>query len=155
MNRPAVKAGLIGAAALIVVNLVGLIPCVGCFTLILTLVVYAGVGVLTAFWMAPPRQAGPAAGQGAVAGLIAALIGGIVSTIITTAQMALMGSAQILSQIPAESLQQLRDAGIDPAAFTGPGAGAAIGSVGCVVGLVLAAGLAALGAVVYAAVKPE
>ncbi len=153
--RPALKAGLIGGVVLFGLNLLGLIPFVGCITLILEVFLYVAIGALAARWMAPRREGGAAAGQGAIAGVIAAAISGIARTVIMTLQMAVMGSSQILSQLPAESLQQLRDAGIDPAMFVGPGAGVAIGGFCCVGLMVLAAGLGALGGLIYAAARPE
>ena len=149
------KAGLIGAAVVTVLNLLGLIPCVGFITCILGLLVYAGVGVLTAYWMPPLREAGAAAGQGAMAAVLAAFIGGIINAIVSTIQLAVADSAAILSALPAESLQQLQEAGVDPSVFTGPGFGAAVGSACCLVGLILAAILGAVGGAVYAGIKPD
>jgi hypothetical protein len=149
------KAGLVGAVVLVILNLLGLIPCVGVITCILGLLAYAGIGALAAYWMPPMRMAGDAAGKGALAALVAALIGGIVNAIIITIQMALVNTATILSQIPQDSLQQLQQAGIDPALFTGPAAGVLIGSICCAGGLILAAILGAIGGVVFAAIKPD
>ena len=149
------KAGLIGAAVVTVLNLLGLIPCVGFITCILGLLVYAGVGVLTAYWMPPLREAGAAAGQGAMAAVLAAFIGGIINAVVSTIQLAVADSAAILSALPAESLQQLQEAGVDPSVFTGPAFGAAVGSACCLVGLILAAILGAVGGAVYAGIKPD
>ena len=149
------KAGLIGAAVVTILNFLGLIPCVGFITCILGLLVYAGVGVLTAYWMPPLREAGAAAGQGAMAAVLAAFIGGIINAIVSTIQLAVADSAAILSALPAESLQQLQEAGVDPSVFTGPAFGAAVGSACCLVGLILAAILGAVGGAVYAGIKPD
>ena len=149
------KAGLIGAAVVTILNFLGLIPCVGFITCILGLLVYIGVGVLAAYWMPPLREAGAAAGQGAMAATLAALIGGIINAVVSTIQLAVADSAAILSALPAESLQQLREAGVDPSVFTGPGFGAAVGSACCLVGLILAAILGAVGGAVYAGIKPD
>jgi hypothetical protein len=150
-----IKAGLIGAAVLVVFALLGLIPCVGCITWILGLLVYAGTGALAAHWMPLPREAGPAAGQGALAASLAALIGGIVDLIVTTIQTSLVDTTAVLSQMPAESLAQLEAAGMDPSMLVGPGAGALYGSICCASGLILAAILGALGGAIFAAVKPD
>ncbi len=152
---PWIKAGLIGGAVLVVINLLGLIPCVAIFSCLLGLLIYIGIGALAAYWMPPLREAGAAAGQGALAAVVAALIGGIVNTIITTIQMAITDTAAILSQIPADSLQQLEQAGVDPTMFVGPGFGALIGSGCCLVGLILAAILGAVGGAVFAAIKAD
>jgi hypothetical protein len=152
---PWLKAGLIGAAVVTVLNLLGLIPCVGVVTCMLGLLVYVGVGALAAYWIPPLRLAGPAAGQGALAAVLAALIGGIVNVIIITVQMAITDTASILSQIPAETMQQLEQAGIDPSMLVGPGAGVMIGSVCCLGGLIFAAILGAIGGAIFAAVKSD
>jgi hypothetical protein len=152
---PWVKAGLVGAAVLIVLDLVGLIPCVGCVAFLLGIVAYLGIGMLAAHWMPPPRMAGSGAGQGALAAVLAALIGGIVNTIIATIQMAVADTAAIMSQVPSESLQQLEELGMDPSVFVGPGAGALYGSVCCLIGLILAAILGAVGGAIFAGLKAD
>lgn len=152
---PWLKAGLAGAAIVVVLNLLGLIPCVGLITCFLALLVYAGTGALAAYWLPPVREAGTAAGQGALAALIAALIGGIVNTIISTMQMAVLDTATFLSQLPPETLRQMEQAGMDPNVFVGPGAGALVGSACCLIGLILAAVLGAIGGAIFAAIKPD
>jgi hypothetical protein len=152
---PWLKAGLVGAGVLVVLDLVGLIPFIGCVTLLLSIVAYLGIGMLAAYWMPPPRMAGSGAGQGALAAVLAALIGGAVSTIIAVIQFAVADTAAILSQVPAESLQQLEEMGIDPSFLVGPGAGAMYGSVCCLIGLILAAILGAVGGAVFAGLKAD
>ena len=152
---PWLKAGLIGAAVLIVLNIVGLIPCVGVVTCFLGLFVYGGIGALAAHWLPPVREPSSAAGQGALAALIASLVGGLVNTIFMTVQMAVVGSGQLLSQFPPEMLEQMYDAGVDPEMFVGPVGGAISGSLCCVGGLFLAAILGAIGGAAYAGMKPE
>jgi hypothetical protein len=149
------KAGLVGAAVVTVLNLLGLIPCVGFITCILGLLAYAGIGALAAYWMPPLREAGTAAGQGALAAALAALVGGVVNAIVSTIQLAVADTAAILSALPAESLQQLQEAGVDPSVFTSPAFGAAMGSACCIVGLILAAILGAVGGAIYAGIKPD
>jgi hypothetical protein len=155
--KPWLKASLIGAAVLVVLSLLSLIPCAGLVTCCLMPVAYAGIGVLAAYWMPPVRLAGPAAGQGALAAVLAALVGGIVNTVLLSVQAAVVDSAQILSQIPPETLRQLEQAGLDPQMFeqfAGPGGALFGGSVCCGGGLVLAAILGAIGGAVYASVQP-
>ncbi|HSJ52843.1 MAG TPA: hypothetical protein VLC52_03775 [Anaerolineae bacterium] len=152
---PWMKAGLIGGAVVVVLNLLGLIPCVGLIACGLSLVVYAGVGVLAAYWMPPLRNAGTAAGQGALAAVVAGLIGGIVNTILITIQVAATDTATILQSVPAQTLEQLRQSGIDPASLMSPVWGLATGGLCCLGGLVFAAILGAIGAAIYAAVKPD
>jgi hypothetical protein len=152
---PWLKAGLIGGVVLIVLNLLGLIPCVGLVTCVLGLLAYAGIGILAAYWMPPVRMAGQAAGQGALAAVLAALIGGIVNTIVVVIQMAVTDTSAILAQIPDDALQQLYDAGVDPGTFVGPVGGILGGSMCCVGGLILAAILGAIGGAVFAAIRPD
>ena len=155
--KPGVKAGLIGGAMLVVLDLLGLVPVLGCLSLPLQLLGYIGIGILAGFWLAPRREGGRAAGQGAVAGLIAAAISGIVSVVLAAVSLALSGGSQaILSQLPTESLDALKSAGIDPNAVINPGTTAGLTAICCVpVGLLLGAGLGALGGLILAGIKPE
>jgi hypothetical protein len=152
---PWLKAGLIGGAVLVVLDLLSLIPCVGVITCVLMLVVYFAIGALAAYWIPPVRMAGKAAGQGALAAALAALVGGVVNTILSTIQLAATDKSAILSQLPAQSVEQLRQAGIDPSTLIGPGAGAGIGSLCCITGLIFAAILGAIGGAIFASVKSD
>ena len=152
---PWMKAGLIGGAIVVVLNLLGLIPCVGLFACGLGFVVYAAVGALAAYWMPPPRNAGTSAGQGALAAAVAGLIGGVVNTILIAVQVAITDTSTVISQLPAESLEQLRQAGIDPASLMSPIFGLFTGGVCCLGSLVFAVILGAIGAAIFAAVKPD
>jgi len=161
------KAGLIGAAIVIVLKVVGLIgavilPCVGCCAMPLEWVTYGCIGALAAYWMLPVRRMGPAAAQGALAAVIAAVIGGVVGIGVNVVGTAVLGPAQaasVMRQIPPEVLQELVDAGLDPRMFFGAGTGAvdiiACGSVCCGISLAIAAGVGAFGGLIYAGVKPE
>ena len=58
------KAGLVGAAAAVVLALLGQIPCAGCLACLFVLAglaLYVAVGALAAFWIDPPRTAGAGA----------------------------------------------------------------------------------------------
>jgi hypothetical protein len=150
-----VKAGLVGGLVVALLNILGIIPCVGLISCFLGFLVYIGAGALAAYWMPPPRQPGTAAGQGAMAGALAAVIGGIINTVIATIQLTVTDTAAILSQMPQESLQQLEEAGLDPAIFTGPVAGLLAGSMCCLGGLIIAAILGAIGGAILAAIRGE
>lgn len=152
---PWLKAGLVGAAVLVLINVLGLIPCVGFLTCILSLVAYIGIGVLAAYWMPPIREAGPAAAQGAGAAALGALIGGIVNSIITAIQWVAIDPAEILSMLPASQLQQLQEAGLDPTMFAHPGYGIAVASFCCLGGMILAAILGGVGGAVFAGIKAD
>ena len=155
--KPGVKAGLVGGAILVALGLLGLVPVISCLSMPLQLLGYIGIGMLAGFWMAPRREGGRAAGQGAIAGLMAAAIGGLVSIVLAPVGLAISGGPQaILRQFPAESLQALESAGVDPNAIFNPGTMAGLTAICCVpVGLLVGAGLGALGGLILAGIKPE
>jgi hypothetical protein len=156
MNRPAVRAGLIGGAAAVVVALLGLIPVCGCFSWLLTLVVFLGSGLLAARWLPAPRQAGPAAAEGAIAGVIAGAANLVINMLLAPLGVALSGGPQsVLSQVPAEYLKALADAGIDPSSLVNTGSILGVAACCGIVGVVFAAGLGALGGVIYGGAKPQ
>jgi hypothetical protein len=142
------RAGAIGAVIAVILNLVGIIPVVGCCTFILTLVLWIGVGVLAGYYGSksnPMQTGGDAAKVGAVAGAVTSLVGGVAETIIISVQVALGGTVQALSQIPPEQLRQLREIGVDPAIFGNLAGVVGIGSCCCLVGTLVAAALGAAG----------
>jgi hypothetical protein len=142
------RAGAIGAVIAVILNLLGIIPLVGCCTFILTLVLWVGVGVLAGYYgnkSNPMQTGGDAAKAGAVAGAVTSLVGGVAQTIIFAVQAALGGTIQALSEIPPEQLQQLRDIGIDPAIFGSVAGVFGIGSCCCIIGTLIAAALGAGG----------
>lgn len=149
------RAGLIGAIIIIVLNLIGLIPLIACLTFPLTLLAYGGIGALAASYMPPQRQAGPAAGQGALAAGVAALAGGVVGMITGIVRTSLGGTNQFLSQIPPESLEALRDVGIQPEMFFSIGGATIAGTICCGIGIFFAAALGAVGAAIYASARPQ
>ncbi len=155
------KAGLIGVAILIVLNLIGLIPFLVCITGPLSLAVYFVVGLLVASYLPPRREVGAAAGQGALAAIVAGLGGGVVSLVIGVIRAAMGGvvqGAEILSQLPPEIRYQFHDLGISTdmvSWFGGIGGAAICGSICCLGGIVFAAILGAVGAAIYASVNPD
>ncbi len=142
------KAGGIGAVLLIVLNLLGLIPCVGCFTFILSLVVYVGIGILAAMWMAPPRTAGSGATNGAIAALVAVMISGFINMIVLAIYGAISGASQ-LSQLSPEQMEMLMETGIDPTIFAGPVGAAGMGLACCTIFLFIGAALGAIGGAIW------
>ena len=148
------KAGGIGAGVVIVLNLLGLIPCVGCITFILVLLTYIGVGVLAARWMTPPRTSGSGATNGAIAAVVTALIAGMVNIFVMAIYSAITGASQ-LSQIPTDQLDVLMEMGIDPAMFVGPVAAIGFGAVCCTIFLVIAAALGAVGGAIWGNTHPN
>ncbi len=155
------KAGLIGAAVAVVLALIGLVPCLGCITSILALVLYIGVGVLAATWMQPPRDAGKGAGSGAVAGLITALGGGITNVIVSAIRFTVGGGQAAVMrqfrQLPPEFREPWRDLGIDPSVLAQPGWAIGSSALCCALGLLLAAALGAAGGAIMVSLqrKPE
>lgn len=155
------KAGLIGAAIVIVLNLIGLVPVLVCITAPLVLVTYIVVGVLAASYMPPRREAGSAAGQGALAAVIAGFGGGIVSLVTGLVRAGTGGMfqyTQFLQTLPPDVARQFGDLGVSPdilAGAGGIGAAAVCGSVCCLGGIIFAALLGAVGAAIYASVKPD
>lgn len=157
MNRPFLKAGLIGGAFLVLVNLLSLVPVMACASLPLTLIGYVVVGALAASWVPPRRETGRATGQGALAGLIAGLISGVAQSILTSVSLSMSGGTQeFLAQLPPETVQELQQAGIDPGVLFSAGAFTGFVVLCCLpAGLVVGAALGALGGAIFAAVKPE
>lgn len=146
------KAGLVGAAVVVVLQIVGIIPCVGCVTWLLSCVAYGCIGALAAYWMPAPRQPGPAAGHGALAGAIAGAFGGGVGVLLA------LGLATVF--VPLELLgYSLEGTGAGPSALWETFA-AMMGSLTCgtgcyLLGVGIAAGLGALGGVIFAAIQPD
>lgn len=155
------KAGLIGAAIVIVLKVLGVIPCVSCCALPLEWVAYGCIGALAAYWISPVRMMGSAAGQGALAALIAAVIGGVVgigANVVGGAVLAPLQNAW-LRQLPPNMLHEMSKAGLDPQLLAGAGAGVltnlTAGTMCCGISLGIGAGLGALGGLIFAAVKSE
>jgi hypothetical protein len=159
MTQAGLKAGAVGAGVIVLLNLIGLIPCAGCIAGLLGLLAYVGAGALAAYWLPPVRTAGQGASAGAIAGVVAGIVGGIVNMIIAAVRFTISGGSgaamRQMGQIPPEAMRQLYDAGVDPAIFASIGGVIGLSAVCCVVGFILAAVLGAIGGVIFAAVKPE
>jgi hypothetical protein len=159
MTQAGLKAGAVGAGVIIVLNLIGLIPCAGCIAGILGLLAYVGAGALAAYWLPPLRTAGDGAGAGAIAGVVAGIVGGIVNMIIAALRFAISGgpaaAMRQMGQLPPEVMRQFYNAGLDPKIFASIGGVIGISAVCCVFGFILAAVLGAIGGIIFAAVKPN
>ncbi|NLE43766.1 MAG: hypothetical protein GX620_03495 [Chloroflexi bacterium] len=155
-GKAGLKAGLIGGAVVLVLTLLGMIQVLSCFCCGLNWLVYLGIGVLAGSFLDVPRTAGSGASAGALAGAISGAVGGIASAIISVVRMFIAGPGQMVSAIPPQQLQQLRDLGIDRDMldiFMGTG-GVAIGSGVCCLGsLFVGAVLGAIGGAIYASMK--
>ena len=161
MSQAGLKAGLIGGAIIAVLQLVGLIPNIflSCCTCLVILAACVGTGVLAAYWLPIPRSAGDGAGAGAIAGVVAGIIAGIFGMIITALQFVIFGgTAGVLARMPPEFFDAMRDAGMDPNTFGGAASiGGVIGASAlcCIVGMVFAAVLGAIGGAILAAMQSE
>jgi hypothetical protein len=155
MTRPALKAGLIGGIGAVVAALIGLIPLLGCVGLPLEWLVFLVSGVLAAAWLLPPRSSGRGAGEGALAGLISGIVSALARMLLAPVSLAASGGPEaILSQLPADQVQTLAQAGIDPRTFVSTGAVLGVGACCGLFTIVLALGLGALGGLIYAAADP-
>ena len=157
-GKAGLKAGLIGAAVMLVTTLLSQIPGVGCVCCGLNLLVYAAIGALAGFFLTPPRTAGTGAGAGAIAGLVSGAVNGVVLAIVMAVQMVRAGPGEIISYLDPQQIQQLIELGIDPemfAVFSGRVGVAIGGGLCCLTGLAVGAGLGAVGGVIFAAVKSD
>jgi hypothetical protein len=146
------KAGLLGAPVVVGLQVLGIIPCVGCVTWILGFVAYGCFGALAAYWMPPRRLPGPAAAQGALAGAIAGAIGGGVGLVLALGISTVFVTLGVLGVA-------MEGTGFDPSALWEMFAtvvGSATCGTGCyALGVGIAAGLGAMGGLLFAAIQPE
>jgi len=84
-GKAGLKAGLIGTAVMLVWTVIGrFLPMSGGLVWVsagVSLLMYAGIGVLAGFFLAPPRTPGKGAGAGAIAGLVSGVIAGVVGIV--------------------------------------------------------------------------
>jgi hypothetical protein len=149
------KAGLIGAAVVIVLRLLALIAVAlergvsYCVMPVAESIVYGCVGALAAYWMLPVRTKGSAAVRGASAAVIAAVIGGVGDFAVNVVGIVLLGPLRAAA---------LRDQ-LLPELLIGTGDGALVTFVASAgyfaVWVIIAALLGAVGGLVSAAFRPE
>lgn len=152
VGKAGLKAGLIGAAVMVVIALISQFllieiltkkPALSFISYGVNLALHAGIGVLAGLFLAPSRTAKMGAKAGAIAGLISSLLSTVVSLGVTAARM--FGGASVPGLDP-EQMEQLSQAG--PLGFVFAGVCAVI-----FVALYIAA--AAGGGAVLAAAKPD
>ena len=163
MVQGGLKAGIIGGVIAVVLILVNLIPCLGWAICCLgSLVLMVGVGALAVNFGGPEiATSTEGAGAGAIAGAITAFIGGIANLLVSlVSTLFLHGTdvmARALAQIPPEVRRQLWEMGLDLRLLTRQGTGVVGtlvgGSLSCVLWIVVAACLGALGGILYKALK--
>ena len=146
-GKAGLKAGLIGAAVLLVITVLNqLLQISGGLVYVIcgvNMLIYAGIGVLAGFFLAPPRTPRQGAGAGAIAGLLSGGISGVVGFVILTIRLARgMGYPGLDPQ----QMEQLAQSGLDPKLLAIPGV---------VCGMAIGAGMAAIGGAILAAVKSE
>ncbi|MBC7224966.1 MAG: hypothetical protein H5T59_11965 [Anaerolineae bacterium] len=159
MVNGAVKAGLVGAAIAVGLQIVGLIPCIGSILSCLGLLALAvAVGVLAVRMATEPiPSSGSAAGAGAIAGAITGAVSSVAGTLLAVLRIAVgfgMGTAaNWYRYLPPETLRQMREYGVDPRLLASPrvlGLGTVVG--GCfslAFSVLIFAALAAVAALVY------
>jgi hypothetical protein len=144
------KAGLFGTGVMLVWTVIGrLVPIAGVWVWVssgLSLLMYAGIGLLAGVFLRPPRAPGKGAGAGAIAGLISGLIAGGVGIGILMAQIAGGGNVPAMSTEQMAQIRQVSASGIPLPVLLAP-------SAVCV--MAIGSGLAAIGGAILAAVKPD
>jgi hypothetical protein len=129
-----------------------------CGMMLVYLLACGGTGALAAHWLPAPRDAGTAAGRGALAGGLAGLIGGAVNAVAMMIQSATLDYAEVISQLPTETLDALKQVGITPDMIESSGGtigGLLSGACCCGVGVIVALILGAIGGAIWAAVRPN
>ena len=154
-GKAGLKAGLIGFFLMLVWTVIGqLVPMTGVLRWVSTaasLALYAGIGVLAGFFLAPPRTPGKGAGSGAIAGVISGLIAGVVGIVILFVQMSRGGgSIPGLTPEQMQQMEQVAESGMDPTTLI---AISAVPSVACI--MAVGSGLAAIGGAIIGAIKPD
>lgn len=153
-GKAGLKAGLIGVVVMLVWTVIGrLVPMTGVLMWVgmaVGLVLYAGIGVLAGFFLAPPRKPGKGAGAGAIAGVISGLIAGVVGMVILFVQMSGGGGIPGLNAEQLQQMEQLAESGMNNTTLI---AISAVPSVACI--MAIGSGLAAIGGAIIAAIKPD
>ncbi|MBL7201502.1 MAG: hypothetical protein ISS56_15290 [Anaerolineae bacterium] len=113
VGKAGLKAGLIGAAVMVVVTLLNqfILPLTGLWSFLacgISIVLYFGFGVLAGWFLEPERTAGKGAKAGAIAGLVSAVVGGVVGAVIMLVRV--MTGGQIPGLDP-QQMQMLAESG--------------------------------------------
>jgi hypothetical protein len=156
VGKAGLKAGLIGAAVMVAITLINQFVLLDVFTgntalslasCGVSIVLYAGIGVLAGLFLTPTRTPGNGAKAGALAGLISAVISVGLGIAIMAIRMA--GGGDIPGVSP-EQMEMMAEQGINAGLIF-----LLSGTFGAVCGAVMGAGAAAAGGAVLAAVKPD
>jgi hypothetical protein len=149
-GKAGLKAGLIGTGVMLVWTVIGrLVPISGVWVWVssgVSLLMYAGIGVLAGVLLSPPRAPGKGAGAGAIAGLMTGLIAGGVGIAILMVQISSGGNAPGMTPQQMAQIRQVSESGIPLAVLLAP-------SAVCI--MAMGSGLAAIGGAILSAVKPD
>jgi hypothetical protein len=156
IGKAGLKAGLIGVAVMVVITLINQFVLLNVFAgnTVLSLVscgvsvvLYAGIGVLAGFFLAPTRTPGNGAKAGAIAGLISAVVSVVLGIAIMAVRAA--GGGPLPGLTP-EQMEMMSEQGINAGRLV-----LLSGGVGAVCGAAMGAGAAAGGGAILAAIKPD
>ena len=143
-GKAGLKAGAIGVAIMVTLTLINhLLPVAENIALSLAIcgvsvVAYAGIGLLAGFFLARPRTPGQGAGAGVIAGLLSGVVVGVVGyAMIATGVSSIMDSPQ---------MQQAMEQGFDPMTSI---------IFGAVCNPILGGSVAVIGGAVLAGIKPD
>ncbi|MBN1315809.1 MAG: hypothetical protein JXA42_10085 [Anaerolineales bacterium] len=154
VGKAGVKAGLIGAAIMVVFALIGFIPIVSCICLCVGWLAYVGVGALSAKFLDETAENADGAKAGAIAGLISGVGYGIVSSIVSVIQGSSVAFNEILMR--PEFYELFSELDIDPSMLVGATSPTAIGVSSlccCLSSLLVGAGLGALGGILFMSIS--
>ena len=156
VGKAGLKAGLIGAVVMILITLINQFLLLDQLTgniassiasCGVSIVLYAGVGVLAGLFLAPTRTPGNGAKAGAIAGLISAVVSVVLGVVIMAVRSAGGGP---LPGITPEQMEMMAEQGMNVGQLV-----LLSGAIGAVCGAAIGAGAAAGGGAILAAVKPD
>jgi hypothetical protein len=154
-RHPGLRAGILGAAASIILSLLALIPFFGCLIMPISLLLYVGIGMLAAYLQLrrrPQTSKQRIAQLGFLAGLVTGLADGVVG--LATVPLALPmtgGSEAILAQLPPWVADLLSGLGLAPADVFSTGGLFVLAALIAILTVVLATLLGTVGSLIYAA----
>lgn len=156
-NKAWLKSGLAAAGVAILLQIIGIIPCVGCFFMPINCVAWfvlpLASGYLAATWAKVARDEFQ---KGAVQGVLAGLVLGGVSGL---ASIPIQMVSSLINQGQNAALTALNDQDIDYTDYMNVPSGLAgavvCGSIGCVVGLLIDVLLSAVGGIIKVAISKK
>ena len=154
-RNPGLRAGILGAAASVILSLLALIPFFGCLIMPISLFLYLGIGMLAAYLQLrrrPHTSKQRVAQLGFLAGLVTGLADGVVGLATVPLALPLTGGSQaILAQLPPSVLDLVAGLGLAPADVFSTGGLFVLAALMAILTIVLATLLGTLGSIIYAA----